>query len=70
MNKRQIVNEVAALSGVPSESCEKVIDAFEKVMAKELSAKGGFKTIGKVAGWLHRLSEPNRKDDEEKSFYP
>lgn len=55
MNKTDVIARVAERSGVPAESCAQVIDALEKVLQDELTAKGT-SAFGKISAVLSSLA--------------
>lgn len=60
MNKADVVNKVAALSGVPEATCASVLDALEKVLQKELGeSKGLGGALDKITALMSFL---NRKE--------
>ncbi|MDR3430079.1 MULTISPECIES: HU family DNA-binding protein [Silvimonas] len=52
MNKAEVILAVSARSGINAADCEKVLEAFEKILDDELSASP---TIGKVTDRLFGL---------------
>lgn len=52
MNKADVIAKVAEKTGVAPDTCEKVIDALEKVLQSELSTKDGMGILDKVSGIL------------------
>ena len=58
VNKADVLSAVVEESGVDSEACEKVLDALEKVLQRELSGKPGAGTISRIAGLVQLLASP------------
>lgn len=45
MNKKETIEKIAELSGIPENDCRKVLESFEKILEHELSASHGIKSF-------------------------
>ncbi len=55
MNKAELIDKVAAMTGVDAAVCTQVIEAMQKVLQKELASSGGGGLLDKIGGVVNFL---------------
>ncbi len=55
MNKSEMLAKVAEMTGVSTDTCGKVIDAFQKVLQDELASNNAGGLLDKLGGALNFL---------------